>query len=139
MKQLFPAEMPAHEREQRLQSMAYSVEETTYYKPLTQEELDERREKLADNVIKLSKLETEKKSFIESHKIKVKPFQEENAELLKSIDTKQEEVEGVLYHIDDQESGVMDSYDANGVLVASRRLRPDERQTSIFSINNIAQ
>lgn len=135
MKQnLFPDGMPAKDRRDNLQAMAHSIENTSYYVNLTQDELDVRREKLTDNFIKISDIKNELDQVTKKLKSEQKPLIEENAELLQNIKTKTEEKSGVLYHVDDQEAGMMHSYDEDGYLVASRRLRPDEKQSSIFSI-----
>lgn len=60
-------------------------------------------------------------------------------ELLQTLKTKSERIEGVLYHVDDQESGMMNSYDVNGDFIQSRRLKPNERQGSMFKLNQISQ
>lgn len=135
MKQnLFPEGMPAKDRRDNLQAMAHSIENTSYYVNLTQDELDVRREKLTDNFIKISDIKNELDQVTKKLKSEQKPLIEENAELLQNIKTKTEEKSGVLYHVDDQEAGMMNSYDEDGYLVSSRRLRPDEKQSSIFSI-----
>lgn len=122
------------DRIDNLQAMAHSVEETTYYKQLSPEELEVRQEKFIANTMKMNDLETKKKAFIESVKSEQKPLSVENTDLLQSLKTKTEKVEGVLYHIDDQDEGMMNSYDEDGNFISSRRLRPDEKQSSIFKI-----
>lgn len=122
------------DRIDNLQAMAHSVEETTYYKQLSPEELEVRQEKFIANTMKMNDLETKKKAFVESVKSEQKPLSVENTDLLQSLKTKTEKVEGVLYHIDDQDEGMMNSYDEDGNFISSRRLRPDEKQSSIFKI-----
>ncbi len=135
MKQnLFPAGLSARERRDNLQAMAHSIEETSYYVELTQDELDVRREKLTDNFIKISDIDAKLKQSSDLLKAEKKPLVEENAGLLQTIKSRSEEKQGVLYHVDNQEEGMMYSYDEEGNLVQSRRLRPDEKQSSIFSI-----
>ncbi|MFC7347272.1 hypothetical protein ACFQO9_11140 [Chryseobacterium zhengzhouense] len=134
-KQLFPPNMSAKDKLDNLQAMAYSTEETSYFKILTQEELDERRETLTENVIKISDLEFEKKQLTEEIKAKQKPMQVQNLEIMQTLKTKSEKIEGVLYHVDDQEAGMMYSYDVNGDFISSRRLKPNERQGSMFKLN----
>ncbi len=138
-KQLFPENMSAKDKLDNLQAMAYSTEETSYFKVLTQDELDERRETLTENYIKISDLEAEKKHVTESIKAQQKPMQVQNMELLQTLKTKSEKIDGVLYHVDDQEKGMMNSYDANGDFISSRRLKPNERQGSMFKLNQISQ
>lgn len=134
-KQLFPENMSAKDKLDNLQAMAYSTEETSYFKVLTQEELDERRETLTENYIKISDLEAEKKQLTEEIKAKQKPMKVQNVELLQTLKTKSEKIDGVLYHVDDQDKGMMYSYDANGNFISSRRLKPNERQGSMFKLN----
>lgn len=122
------------DRLDNLQAMAHSVEETTYYRQLTPSELEVRQEKFIANTMKINDLETKKKSFVATTTSEQKPLKIESVELLQTLQTKSEKVEGVLYHIDDQDEGMMNSYDEDGNLVSSRRLRPDEKQSSIFSI-----
>lgn len=71
---------------------------------------------------------------MESLKEQKKPIAENNKELLMALETMHQEVDGVLYHIDDQEDGVMNTYNELGEFISSRRLRPDERQASIFNL-----
>ncbi|WP_374464165.1 hypothetical protein [Chryseobacterium sp.] len=127
--------MTPKDRADNLQAMAHSTEETTYFKALTQEELDLKRETLTDNEIKLSRLEIEKKNFVAAIKKKVDPIIKEKSSLITAIETRHEEIEGVLYHVDDQDEGLMYSFDANGEFISSRRLKPDERLGSMFNIN----
>jgi hypothetical protein len=127
--------MSPKDRADNLQAMAFSTENTKYFKELSQEELDLKRETLTDNEIKLSRLETEKKKFVADIKKKVDPIIKEKSSLITAIETRHEEIEGVLYHIDDQDKGFMFSFDANGEFISSRRLKPDERIGSMFSIN----
>lgn len=134
-KDLIPEGLSRKEKLEMLDSMASKVEETTYYVPLTQDDLDQRREKLTDNFIKLSDLEAEKKEFIDEIKAKAKPYNEENTGLMQEVRMKSKKVDGLLYHIDDQDAGMMHTYTEDGQLHASRRLRPDEKQSTIFSIS----
>ena len=122
------------DRIDNLQAMAHSVEETTYYKQLTPDELEVRQEKFIANTMKVNDLEAKKKAFVASTTNEQKPLKVESIDLLQTLKTKSEKVEGVLYHIDDQDEGMMNSYDEDGNLVSSRRLRPDEKQSSIFKI-----
>lgn len=122
------------ERIQNLQAMAHSIEETTYYKQLTAEELEIRQEQFVSHTLKINELEGKKKAFVLSVTNEQKPLKAESGALLQTLKTKTEEIDGVIYHIDDQDAGMMNTYDEEGILLSSRRLRPDEKQSSIFSI-----
>ncbi len=130
---IFPETMSAKDKIDNLEAMASFIEETTFYKKLTPEEIDVRRETLTENYIKISELEANKKSLVENIKNEQKPLMAENSELLQVLKTKSEKIKGKLYLVDDQEKGMMYSYDETGTLITERRLRPDERQSTIFS------
>lgn len=131
---IFAESMSAKDRIDNLEAMASFIEETSYYKKLSPEEIDVKRETLTENYIKISELEANKKSYVESIKNEQKPLLAENVELLQILKTKSEKITGKLYLVDDQEKGMMYSYDETGTLITQRRLRPDEKQTTIFSI-----
>lgn len=132
---LFPDSLSKSERIQNLEAMAYAIEEGKYFKKLSAEEIEQKREIFTENVIQISDLNDKKKELINEIKNEIKPLSVENKSLMESIRTKQEEVEGKIYLVDDQENGMMHSYDEMGELINSRRLRPNEKQTSIFSIS----
>ena len=120
------------ERLQALQSAADKVEKTTYFKPLSEDELNDKREIIADNCIKLSDLSEQKKEAIKGFKDTMEPLQLENTKILGEIRTRMVEKEGTVYHIADFDNKMMETYDENGFLVGSRRLKPNELQKSIF-------
>ncbi len=134
MKQILP-EATAKERLMILQENAQKIEVTTYQKNLTDDELAVKREDLAENHIKLDQFEDEFSEVKQNFKLKVKPLKNANKVILAEIKTKQTSVDGTLFHMANHEDGMMEIYDQEGILISSRRLRPEERQGSIFSIN----
>lgn len=135
MKMFMPEASPK-ERIMIMQENAAKVEVTTYQKSLTDEELAARREDLADNCIKLNQFEDELKEVKDDFKSKMDPFKLSNKLLLTEIKTKQSTVDGTLYHMAHHEDRMMETYDSEGLLIGSRRLRPDEKQGTIFSLKN---
>lgn len=135
MSKIFMPEVEPKQRLMLLQQNADHIEETTYYKPLTQEELDLRRENLTDNAIQLSEYEDDKKEMMADFKLKMDPLTKENKKLLTEVKTRQAEVSGNLYYLANHEDGMMETYDENGELISSRRLRPEEKQQNIFSLS----
>lgn len=133
IKQFMP-EVSQKERTMLLQENASKVEQTTYQKSLTDEELGARREDLADNCIKLNQFEDELKEVKDDFKLKMDPLKNFNKTLLTEIKTKQSTIDGTLYHLANHEDGIMEVYDGEGLFVNSRRLRPEEKQQSIFQI-----
>jgi len=94
-----------------------------------------KREQLTENAIKLSEFEDEKKEAMQEFKLKMDPLSKENKSLLTEIKTRQAKVEGTLYHMANHEDAMMETYDENGEMVASRRLRPDEKRQNLFALN----
>ena len=129
----------AKDRKILLQENASKVEQTAYQKQLTPDELSARREDLADNCIKLNQLEDELKGVKDDFKLKMDPLKSVNKTLLTEIKTKQTTIEGTLYHLANHEEGVMETYDENGAWISGRRLRPEEKQGTIFSLGKVAE
>lgn len=129
--------MPDATRQQRisvLQDTAAKTEVGTYIKPLSQDELDLKRESLADNYIKLNDLKEEKAVVDAEFKGKMDPISKSNQILLSEIKSKQTNVSGTLYHLADYDNSMMLTYDEDGEFIGSRRLRPDEKQGGLFAL-----
>jgi gas vesicle protein len=138
MSRIFMPDVSPETRKQLLQQNADSIEQTEYSKPLSNEELDIKREQLTENAIRLSEYEDEKKEAMAEFKHKMDPLARENKQLLTEIKTRQAKVHGALYHMANHEDGMMETYDDNGELIASRRLRPDEKRQNLFAIPKAA-
>lgn len=138
MNNLFMPDVTPQERLRIMQENAAKVEEKTYQKVLSPDELAARREDLADNCIKLNQFEDELKEVKDEFKLKMDPLKALNKTLLTEIKTKQSSIEGTLYHIPNHEGGMMETFDSEGLLVESRRLRPEEKQGNVFSIGKAA-
>lgn len=137
MKQFQPG-ITQKERTMLLQENAAKVEQTTYQRVLSPDELAARREDLADNCIKLNQFEDELRVVKDDFKVKIDPLKVKNKTLLTEIKTKQSTVDGILYHMANHDEGMMETYDSEGYLISTRRLRPDEKQGGIFSLAKAA-
>lgn len=137
MKQFMP-ELSKKERLQILQEQSAKVEETSYQKALTEDELNLRREDLADNCIELNAKEDELKEIKEQFKNEMDPLKQKNKKLLTEIKTKQTTCNGRLFHMANYDEGMMETYDDEGLLISSRRLRPEEKQGNVFSLSKTA-
>lgn len=126
-------EVSPEERKILLEQNADIIEETKYQKPLTQDDLDLRRERLTDNCIKLSELEEEKKEVVKGYKDRMDPLIADNKILMSEVRTKQSTVQGRLFHMKNHDTSMMETFDEDGLLVSTRRLRPDEKQKTIMS------
>lgn len=132
MSKLFMPDVTAAQRRQIMSDTALKADNTPYYMPLTQEEIDQRRELHTDNCIKLSDLQEEKKRLVADVKAKIDPLALENSNILQEIRSRQAKVDGVLYSLPDYTSGMMEIYDDNGELFSSRKLLPTERQGNLL-------
>lgn len=130
MKKFMP-ELSDRDRLVILEQNADKIEETTYQKPLNEDELAQRKDVLTENSIRLGDLEEEKKEATKQFKDQIDPIRKINKELLIEIRTKQAKVNGRIFHLANHEEGVLETYDENGDFISSRRLRPEERQGRI--------
>lgn len=121
-----------------MQENAAKVEQTSYQKPLSEDELIVRREQLADNCIKLNELEEKLKEVKDAYKLEMDPLKSDNKVLLNEIKTKQTTHDGVIYHMANHDEGMMEIYDSEGFIISERRLRPDEKQGNVFSLSKAA-
>lgn len=106
----------------------------TYTRRLTEEELQALADEMGENAVKLMILEEKKRDFLDELKLETQPLQGRNKEITMSIRTKTEEVTGTVYEFRDHENGVVETFGADGEFLASRRMRPDEGQGTIYSM-----
>lgn len=128
MAKIFMPEATAEERLNILKNNADKIDQTTYEKELTEEELIAKREQFVDNSIAVSKLEDELAEKKKEFKNKIEPLKLVNRGLQYEVKTGKKEVKGFLYQMADHVNSMMETYDETGELVSSRRLRPDEKQ-----------
>lgn len=74
-----------------------------------------------------------------NHTSSMKSLNKKFPELIGKINDGYEIKEQNVYSVDYQEEGMMGIYSEDGILLYTRRLRPEERQTTIFSLNKAAQ
>lgn len=117
------------DRLQILKDSSDHIEETTYYRDLSEHDIDVKNESFVANSIEMSKHDAELSKAKLIHKTNTKPLAAINAVLLEEISTRKEMASGLLFGIADHELGVMNTFDEKGEFISSRRLRPDERQT----------
>ena len=134
MKTIF-SHLSPEERLAAIQALSEGEETLTYTKPLSREEMDEYRENLTDEMIKARSLEEQFAQQKAAHKERIDPVNRGIAELLGIIRAKAIEVREECFLVPNYEAGMMEFYNANGELVDSRRLRPEERQTTIKQLN----
>ena len=129
-----------HDRVQSLQDNAFKTDESGYYRPLTEVEIENRRITYFDNDGKIQELTDKKKELVREITEELKVIKSENALLRREINEKAVKEDGLIYMVANLEAGMMETYDKEGVLVSSRRLNPSERneakQRINFPVNN---
>lgn len=130
----FMPELPPEQRLRLLQENCDSHEQASYYKELTQDELDSKRESLSENLITASALEDDLADIKKEFKLKLDPLKDERKSLLTEIKTRKQEITGTLFSMANYEEAMMETYDESGELVSSRRLRPEEKQLKAFPL-----
>src|SRR5688572_2084635 len=110
MQTVFMPELSTEERLQILRNHADKVEETTYEKDLTQEELDAKREMFVDNSIQVSTLEDELNEEKSKYKGKIDPLKLINKTLQQEVKTKKQKVKGTLFHMANHDTSFMETY-----------------------------
>lgn len=108
------------------------VKDLTYMKPLTEEELNIRRDDLAQAAMQKSVLEDELAQVKKDYKDKIDPLTKSFSENLKAIKLKATEVTGPTHKIPDYENHAMHFVAPDGTVVNSRPMLPEERQYTIM-------
>ncbi|AMD85099.1 hypothetical protein SAMN05444369_101311 [Capnocytophaga haemolytica] len=119
------------ERVRLLRDNAVKMEELSYPKTLSSEQLSEMKDELAKQDISLQKLEDEKKEVTADYAQRIKVAKAERNVVLHSIRTGVQEVTETVYLIDDQDERKMYVYNEDGDLISSRPLKQEERQMTI--------
>lgn len=125
--------MPEATPEERLRILRdnHDSEVTPYYKQLTQTEMDQRREVLADNSIEHFELSEKLKQVKSDFKEQMEPLIRDNHKIMEELKTGQAKIEGEIFFVPDHDNSMMETYNADGELIASRRLKPEEKQQRI--------
>jgi hypothetical protein len=122
----------AKERLETLESSSDKIENFSYTKPFTPEQIVVFKDELSTTMIELNSIEDEFKSVKDEYKGKMKPLKEQNRNLLTKIKNKAEFVsEKCFIMIEGNEAGY---YNVDGILVYQRPLLPGESQKTIFSV-----
>ncbi len=122
------------ERENFLRDNCDAVEEVTYSKMFTSEELAKQRETLTEVSIKIADIEEEKKQVIDNYREQLKPLQVEKAEAISNLKSKSQVVTEDCFKFLDEESRMVGFYNKEGILVNSRPAFPNELQKTMFSV-----
>lgn len=126
-------ELPLEEREAFLRNNCDGVEEVSYSRAFTPEELAEQRELLTDADIMLADIEKAKKEAMDGFKEQAKPYVEQKNKAIENLKAKAETVIEECYKYFDEETKMIGFYNSEGNLVNSRPAFPNEMQKSVFA------
>lgn len=132
MEKFLGQDYPEAARAQFLENNCDAVEEIGYTRRFTPEEMNQKKEELANASIKINDLEVTKREVVKEMKDKMKTPLEERKQLLQEIKQKSEYVLEECYKFIDQEERVVAFYNKFGELVSSRPIMPQEMQKTIY-------
>lgn len=124
-------DMSKAERLEMLSANAEKSELFTYHKSLNEDEMSAVMRDIVRNNIELARLQEEREAFNEDFKFRKKPIDLELKVNLQIAHTNTREVEEKVYLLANQESGIMEYYNAEGNCVYERPLLQEERQFRI--------
>lgn len=118
-----------------LKNMADTVEEVSYMREFSIDEIEERKTQLAANCVKQQNLKDELDDIKAEYKAEMKPVAEEISRLTHDLRTKREAITEKCFVEFDQDAKVAKCYSpTTGELVYTRPLNPSEMQGNLFSI-----
>lgn len=100
----------------------------------TADELQQMQKEFAEDRVILMRKEEELRKHNAEAKAEMKPIYERSGYVLAQIRAGFVETNQPVFLFDDQEEGMMHTFDQNGELIESRKLRPEEKQTNVISM-----
>ena len=119
------------EKKQWLEDNSSKIEEGQYFRPFDGEDMTQSREDFTMKSIELSRIESEFDLVKAEFKTKIKAIQAQKKLIMGNLMQQGEWLDGKQFLFDDQETGMMYSFDETGKIIAARRLKPEERQLTI--------
>jgi hypothetical protein len=119
-------------RMEYLEANCHGIEEKGYMKQFTPEQIAEFKDKLAGTSIAINEIEIRKKAAMDAFKLELQPLETERKDLLKGIKEKAEFVEEQCFKFIFDDERMVGYYNAEGVLIEARPMRPEEMQTAMF-------
>ena len=127
---------PLHERITWLKANPDNVDNgKTVFKDLNEKQIDELESSIAKQNVDLADVQKEYDDIKSAYNERLKPMKEELKTSVRMLKTGQEEITTDIYYIADYDNGRMIGYAPDGVVVENRRLRSDEMQSTIHSMN----
>lgn len=127
-------DIPVDQRARFLTDNCDRVEQLSYLKVYTADEIDDFKNQLSDVSVEIDQLEEDKKAAVKEFNDSINPKKKQRSTILTSIRTKSREVTEQTFAFFNHESGQVGYYNAQGQLVSFRKMKPQERQGTVFNI-----
>jgi len=127
------------QRKRFLKDNADAVENKTYMKPFTPEELQGHKETLAETAIEINDIELEAKAVADDFKNQLKPLKEKRNQMIENIRKKAELVTEVCYKFVNEEERMTYFFNENGDCIEARQCTADELQKTVFNQLRLAK
>lgn len=121
------------ERRDFFDSYSTETKEQVYMKPLSREELEIKREELAQAAMQKALLDEQLTEYKKTHKASLEPHVKAFTERLKEIKNKSVQVTGMAYKIPDYDNQAIHILGEDGTVINTRPMLPEERQFTIQS------
>lgn len=135
MERFLGQDIPESQRFEFLKDNADAVENIGYTRRFSSEELNQKKESLANYSIEINDIEEEKKDAMDTFKERLKFPNEQKKLLLGQIKESAEFVKEDCAKIIDHDTRLVGYYNSLGELVYTRPIMPQEMQKTTFSIN----
>jgi acetyl-CoA carboxylase beta subunit len=130
---MYKPDLTLDQRRALLQANCEGVEERTYSVPISQEERSNLLEDFLDLNKDLKSIEEEKASTMKDYKKKLEYVRKKQLELSGILESNSTEQKGPVYKMVDREEGSVTYISAEGVIVATRKITPEEKQIKLFN------
>lgn len=134
MKNYLGDNLPIGERAGFLRDNCDTVEEKSYFKKFSEQEISSMKDELSEVSITMNDIEEEKKEETKKFTLKLEPLKKDKKLLLTNIKLKGMLVSEETFKFIDYENDRVGYYNQVGELIDSRPLLPHEHQKSIFPI-----
>jgi len=121
------------ERMAFLRDNADPIEKRGYMKQFSADQISDMKDRLAEVSIRLNDIAVAKKEAMNDFKAQAEPFNDEIKDLLQQIKERVEYVEEECFKFVDAQEGWVTYYNKYGDAIESRKAKPDEMQTTIFT------
>jgi hypothetical protein len=120
------------ERLEWLDLHAHAVKEEEYRAPLSDEELDEVKDRVTRYAIEMQVLEDEKKAFMDEWKERMKPISEANEEVVREARSKERVGFGKVWYVVNTEAKTTLKVTEGNLIISSRASLKEELAARLF-------